>query len=78
MCFESTAVRGKWFEVNWLLTLTLLSSYIICHQYRDMPVCTSVQSDKALYSGLFNLSFRLDIPKMIMDSSKKWKVLIGF
>ena len=46
----------------------------LCLQYRARSACTSVQSDQALYCWLTNFKFSSRYPKMIMDSSKKWKM----
>ena len=58
--------------ITYILTLTLLVPKMIniCHQYRARPTCTFVQSDKVLCIIL--LADYLDVPKMIMESSKRW------
>ena len=47
------------------------SYFSLCHQYRARPVCTSMQSDQALYCWLTSYQVIILISlKMIMDSSK--------
>ena len=58
-----------------ILTLILLEPEVnsLFHQYRARPVCTSMQSDQALYCWLTT-----HIPKMIIDSPINVKLIIPF
>ena len=64
-----------------LLTLILPNPKVtsLCHQYRARPACTSGQSDQAIYTvGRQTSCFYLDMPKIIMDSSKNVRWIIPF
>ena len=63
-----------------VLTRILLKpkAICLCHQYRTRSVCASCSLTRLYTVGWPTLSFHLDIPKIIMDSSKNRGWIIPF